>query len=52
MPLKHKYHLPFAPTPPFANFFRQHTCHKNVQRDEGFILSLICWGPGAPLPFS
>ena len=28
------------------------TIRKNVERDEGVILSHICWGPGAPLPFS
>ena len=47
--LKHKYHLP-SPPPPCCNFFCQHTYHKNVQRDEGVILSHICWGAGAPLP--
>ena len=41
-----------APPPPVAIFFCQHTYCKNVYRDEGVILSHICWGPGAPLPFS
>ena len=49
--LKHKYHLP-CPPPPCCNFFCQHTCCKNVYRDEGVILSHICWDPGAPLLFS
>ena len=40
------------PPPPFAIFFCQHTYCKNVYRDGGVILSRICWGPGAPLPFS
>ena len=42
------YHAP----PPLAIFFCQHTYRKNVYRDEGVILSHICWGPGGPLPFS
>ena len=42
------YHAP----PPCCNFFCQHTNCKNVYRDEGVILSHICWGLGAPLPFS
>ena len=41
-----------APPPLLQFFFCQHTYRKNVYRDEGVILSLICWGPGAPLPFS
>ena len=40
------YHAP--PPPPVAIFFCPHTCCKNVYRDEGVILSHICWGPGAP----
>ena len=44
------YHAP--PPPPVAIFFCQHTYRKNVYRDEGVILSHICWGPGGPLPFS
>ena len=44
---------PTIPPPPVvAKFLCQYTYHKNVQRDEGVILSNICWGPGAPLPFS
>ena len=49
--LKHKYHLPCTPAP-LLQFFCQHTYRKNVYRDEGIILSHICWGPGGPLPFS
>ena len=50
--VKHKYHLPCPPPPLLQFFFCQHTDRKNVYRDEGVILSHICWGPGAPLPFS
>ena len=45
--LKHKYYLPCSPTPCCNPQYR-----KNVYHDEGVILSHICWGPGAPLPFS
>ena len=55
MPL-HKYTSTTPPTMPphplWQIFFCQHTYRKNVQHDEGVILSHICWGPGAPLPFS
>ena len=40
------------PPPPLAIFFGQHTYRKNVYRDEGVILSHICWGPDSPLPLS
>ena len=43
---------PTKPPPPCCNLFCQHTYCKNVYREEGVILSRICWGPGAPLPFS
>ena len=40
------------PPPLLQFFFCQHTYRKNVYRDEGVILSHICWVPGGPLPFS
>ena len=43
MPLNTSTTMP--PPPPVAIFFCQHTYRKNV-------LSHVCWGPGAPLPFS
>ena len=52
MPLNTSTTYHASPPPPLAIFFCQHTYRKNVYRDEGVILSHICWGPGGPLPFS